>query len=685
MNSATKTLVFAAVAAVSVGAALLVRARTSDPVAAGEAEVGGYLYADPDDTTQPAFADPSVARGMQLATFDDETAELDTFKIHYADNAWRLDNFNDYPADAGTRLAETLTAVSYVRREGRQSRRAADHAELGVLDPLNSDTHGEQGHGDRITITGENDAVLVDMIVGKRVPDSGDPNLHYVRRADEDEVYRAVVKLDVSTRFRDWVDDDLLALDPTRDISALESDEVDDPDEEDETPEEKEAREERERLRTLRTARSEIVALKSFGQIIDGAEGGREILELTQGDGGREDWSLAGLDAATEELDNGPIRGLVNTLERLRIIGVRRKPEALNADLSFNLADDPRIAQVQFVELLNDLRSRGFSVLEDEETGERSFISSHGSLIANANNGVVYNMFHGREFRGSEKQLQIGSAKDDEADAEEEKVGRYLVVHVTFDENFVSDRPEPPTEPVRPAELDAPAKKDPAPNDNAPKDEEKSDEATDPADDATSDHAPEDEKPEADEADGDPADPKPDETVPTDEGDADPEKADEPPAPTREQLQQRYDLEMAAYRRRLKTYEEDLEKWKERVEIGRQRAEVLQKRFGDWYYVISADDYEEFAIKREHLVKKKEVEPEPPTDDPSTPDTPGDDAPKPSDTEPPGDTEDPQPTDSDTPKPDTTEPPNPSSEDTESSAAAPAEPAESESDEESGE
>lgn len=648
MDSNLKTVVFAAVALVSVGIALVVRSQTSDPVVADSVEVGGYFYPNPEDETEPAFADPTIAKGLELATFDDETAELETFEIAFRDGVWRLVNFNGYPADAETRLARTLTSVSYVRKEGLQTRRPTDHGELGVLDPLDESTHGEQGHGERITITDVDGEELVDLIVGKSVPDSDTQNLHYVRRADEDEVYRAIVDLDVSTRFRDWINDDLLALDPSNDIADITVAKLSEPDP-DETPEEKKARDEKERERRERMKKSEIIALTIRPPVTRGDRIVEEELELARGDGGRDDWSLAGIDEATEELDGDPVRAIVNTLDSLKIVGVRRKPDGLNADLTVSVPSNPLLQRAFIDTIRNDLVQRGFMIVQnaDEQLG---FASSNGGLVAAADNGVVYNMHFGREFTGSERQLQIGETA--EGDDDDERSGRYLVVHVTFDEDRVAGKPKKPVEPTKPPELDAPAdpqpkepNKEDTPKDDAEQgneaagdDESKDDDAAD-TDDAAND----------DVAAGDATDDGTSTDATDDGGDA-PKDGDEPaddPKPTREELQADYDLVMAEYRRDLVDYEKALEKWQARRDYGEERSKVLNERFGDWYYVISASDFEEFSLTRTDLVKAKEPPAEPEgMNDPAGP-TPGPPGTPPENSTPPGETtppaDDPQP------------------------------------------
>ena len=57
------------------------------------------------------------------------------------------------------------------------------------------------------------DNVLADLIIGKA--DKDQPQLRYVRKAGRDQVYKVVVQTDkLSTKFGDWIEKDLLKLNP---------------------------------------------------------------------------------------------------------------------------------------------------------------------------------------------------------------------------------------------------------------------------------------------------------------------------------------------------------------------------------------------------------------------------------------------------------------------------------------
>jgi hypothetical protein len=47
------------------------------------------------------------------------------------------------------------------------------------------------------------------------------------------------------------------------------------------------------------------------------------------------------------------------------------------------------------------------------------------------------------------------------------------------------------------------------------------------------------------------------------------------------------------------------ERWEQRVEAGRQRSTELNRRFGPWYYVISADSFDKLNLDRSAVIKER--------------------------------------------------------------------------------
>ena len=65
---------------------------------------------------------------------------------------------------------------------------------------------------------------------------------------------------------------------------------------------------------------------------------------------------------------------------------------------------------------------------------------------------------------------------------------------------------------------------------------------------------------------------------------------------------------MGEYQSQKLTYEREIKTYNDKVEEGQKTAEELATRFGDWYYVITADSFEKFRIQRKDVVSKKEAE-----------------------------------------------------------------------------
>jgi len=260
---------------------------------------------------------------------------------------------------------------------------------------------------------------------------------------------------------------------------------------------------------------------------------------------------------------------------------------------------------------LNELTGRGFAILEDPDP---VLISTFGSMRIGTTEGVAYVLNFGKAVEGDEKAIEIGSSEpskdetsesaegdesdssadgdpasdadtdaaesDAEADKETDSKNRYLMIRVLFDESLLGDRPVKPIEPLKPAEPEAylpPPAEEPA---------ETEQEASEDADEEAEDAAP----------------------VPEEKTDRDPAfVAYEEELKTYEQLITEYNLNMTRYEDELKTFDA-------KVEEGKKRVAELNERFGDWYYVIAADNLNSLQSKRADVVKMKEP-PENPDDD----------------------------------------------------------------------
>ena len=566
MNEAKRTLIFAIAAGASVAMATVTHYASRPSAPAVYENLGEAFY--------PDFDDPIDARSLRVVAYDDATAEVRQFNVEFKDGRWRIPSHHNYPADGEERLAKTAASVIDVTRGALQSRRESDHEHYGVIDPLSEDVAQLRGRGQRITLNEEDGSVLADYIVGKQA--EGRDGHFYVRIPSEKEVYLSNIEIDLSTKFADWIEADLLKLD-RNDLVEL--------------------------------VVNNYSVIESDGRLsVDGDETNKLEREKSV-----DPWKLDGLNEEDEELKTDVVRKMVSSLDDLKILGVREKPAGINPDLTVDpdIARNPLLLQ----RLTADLMSRGFIPYQDKE-GNPELISNEGELTAATNEGVVYELHFGEVFSGTDKEIEVGFAtdsdaeqKEDESDSDEEgeepqsdsqdesgetddgpaagKRSRYLYVTVAFAASHVPDKPEKPVEPEAPSsEAEAAA-------------EEKTD--SDAATDANSPDA--DADADADGSGEESAEENSGEGEAEAESDAseDAENAEDKPDPQAE-----YEAAKKQYEDDLKKYEADLKAYEEKLAAGRKRVDDLNARFGAWYYVISADSFENLRLARADLVEPKE-------------------------------------------------------------------------------
>ncbi|HQX48952.1 MAG TPA: DUF4340 domain-containing protein [Planctomycetaceae bacterium] len=437
MNATSRTIIFVAVAGVSVLASLGVK-YANRPVANEDfADLGKEFFTD--------FKDPLSARSLTVSRYDSDAKEPLTFSVQQNDKGqWIIPSHHDYPAEAKDRLARTATSFLGVKKLALQSRSKDDWGRYGVADPSDEvavDPDAKEGEkdasrGTRVTMRDSGGNAVVDLIIGK--PVEGRSQNFYVRQPDKNNIYIAEINADLSAKFSDWIEPDLLKLNQNDIVQVV----VD---------------------------RYSIDEEK--GEIVDA-----EKLEFDK-DTISNKWALAGLNTEEESLKEASITDLTRNLDQLKIVGVRPKPPGLNADLT--VSDDvnnPVILQI----LQADMQRQGFFIARGEG-GKKKLVSNEGELVAGTKEGVRYTLYFGEIARGSDKDIETGlnekkpaegeeagateEKKDDAADSgdankpedkpEGEKSGprRYLLVKVEFDDSLMGTKPTEPVEPVKPAIL----------------------------------------------------------------------------------------------------------------------------------------------------------------------------------------------------------------------------------------
>ena len=416
MNESQRTLAFVIVAVVSLVAARF--AGPSGPKASTEiTDVGQVFY--------PEFKDADAAKSLQVTNYNSETAEVRPFSVVQGkDGLWRIPTRHNYPADGKDRLAKTATSVIGIKRETFAGRRENEHAEFGVIDPQGDKVSDLKGIGNRITLKGADDKVLADYIIGKEV--KGRPGYFYIRRPDEKATYIAKLDIQISTKFADWIEPDLLKIEATR--------------------------------------LTNIVIDTSSVDLAQGAMIEGEVSRLSRKTSS-EPWKLDGLDEVSEEVNQDEIRKLVSALDDLKIVGVRQKPAKLMQGLR-----DGKLQKDQFSAL--DLQDKGFFLASDRKSNRTLLVPKEGQMIAVTDQGVAYDLKFGEVFSGSEEEVEVGfaskegeAAKKPKTDANDDvkksdsakslPKSRYLFVMVHFDEAGLGPKPEAPVKPAPPSETPA--------------------------------------------------------------------------------------------------------------------------------------------------------------------------------------------------------------------------------------
>ena len=413
MNESARTITYVVVAFVAVGLALVLNPpREITPESLTKANVGKEFY--------PDFKPGRCATSIRVVAFDETKAKQRIFGVKLENGKWTIPTRHNYPADGADRLAKTATSVRRIKREELASNSVEDQEKLGVLDPLDKDLTKLKGRGQRITLN-KGDTALVDLIIGKQLKDR--PGFFYIRKPDEQATYVSKVSIELSTKFADWIETDLLKLD-RNDLTEMEV-----------------------------VMNFEFQNANGRPKVAPG-----ETNALVR-DKPADPWKLEGLEAG-EEVNVTKVNEMVTALDDLKLVGVRPKPKGFKPDLTFDREFVKK--QSDLDELVHDLHDRGFELVPDVENKMLKMYGDAGELIAGTNKGVVYTLKFGSVFLGDETEIEVGGAADkDEKPADTEAAddktkakanegkqsSRYLFVTAGFDEKFLGPAPEKPAPP----------------------------------------------------------------------------------------------------------------------------------------------------------------------------------------------------------------------------------------------
>jgi len=379
MSELQKTSVFGGAAVVLVALALLTTPQRAAPDAFFD--VGETFFAE--------FTDPATATTLEVVQFDEDTAAAATFEVTNRDGLWTIPSHHDYPADGAERLANTAAGVIAITKDDFRSDNVTDHESFGVIDPLDQSVSTLRGRGRRVTFKGPSEQVLADLIIGNRV--EGRPGYNFVRVPDQNRVYAARTDINISTRFNDWIETNLLGV-----------------------------------------QRDEVKRVELNEYEIDERSGGvRRRGQFTVDWVEQDTWTANDIPDGME-VDYVQMNLLVGGLMGLRIDGVRPKPEGLTGNLR-QAFEARTITNAD----LQTMQSRGFYPTQSGE-----MLSNEGELLVRTDLGVLYTLRFGEILYGSGNAIAIG---DDTSDDEDTGSGenRYVLITVEFDPDALPE-PESP-------------------------------------------------------------------------------------------------------------------------------------------------------------------------------------------------------------------------------------------------
>lgn len=402
-NEARRTGIFAGVAVGLVAIALITAPRAKEAAVFGEQ--GGEFY--------PAFKDPQKVAALEVIEPDELGGGYKPFRVQVHEGQWSIPSHSNYPADGKDRLAKTAASVMDLKKTRLVSDNAKSFEEYGVGDPQDANATGKSAKGKRVRLFDAGGTVLADYIFGKETKEG--PEYRYVRVPDQKQVWAVKVKPDISVKFEDWVETDLLKT-GTASFKRVTIDKY-----------------------SVDLAKQQIKDKAVYAAARDDSSAPWRVAEMKD----------------SEEVNTETLTTLTNTLNGLKLTGVRAKPPlvAQAADLG-NLGKLPREA-IQAI--AQNLAGRGFFVVPAKDGF--GMVSSEGEMHASCDDGVVYTLRFGDVLVGSGDEVSAGLPEDPKTDPKkDEKKGgtenRYLMVSAAYDESMVG---APPAEPK--AYVADPAKK----------------------------------------------------------------------------------------------------------------------------------------------------------------------------------------------------------------------------------
>ena len=378
MNESKKTIIFAGVALAIALLAFVTTPRRVTPDA----------FLDKGELFFPDFTDPNDATTLEVIDYDAETGTAIPFKVTNNNGIWTIPSHHDYPADGKDRLAKTAAGVIGIKKDEFRSDRPADHEALGVIGPLDETETALKGRGQRVTIKGKNEVILADFIISKEI--EGREKYRFVRIPGKKLVYAVKMDIDISTKFSDWIEADLLQV-------------------------------EKDKIKQI--------TLKDYS-INERTGSVRKKDELVLNKDG-DNWQGNKM-SSEQEVDKTKTNDVLKTLDELNIVGVRTKPEGLTQSLKRS-GDGISLS----TETALSLQSKGYYF-----TRNGQLMSNEGELQARTEDGVIYTLRFGEIVYGTGLTVTAG-AQSDKDDEKETGENRYLFITTTFDAGEFTEPTKP--------------------------------------------------------------------------------------------------------------------------------------------------------------------------------------------------------------------------------------------------
>jgi len=397
MSELWKTITFIGVALVLTGAAF-VSTRDRSSLNATFNDQGQPFF--------PDFSDPLACTDLEVVEFEPTTATATRFRVMFKDKKWAIPSHHNYPADARDRLSKTAGAVMGLVKDTIRSDGLEETQEtMGVIDPLDAKVTALKGRGKRVTLRDASEKVLADFIIGSEIKGNerkeGSGGQRYVRVPGQKRIYGVNVKADLSTRFADWIETNLLKVDATK-IRRVVFDNY--------------------KLQEAEDGRGRGLVLQ---------RGEKLTIDRKDSSG---PWTMEGV-PADQELSEDKLRSLTDALGDLKIVGIRPKPAGLK---------DPNDPDIKLtLPIVASLQSKGFFLTK------QGLFSDQGDVIVTTDEGVVYTLRYGGPVFSSGEDLTAGQADDVEKKGEEAKKdaskkaegtqeNRFLMVTVSFDPSIIA-------------------------------------------------------------------------------------------------------------------------------------------------------------------------------------------------------------------------------------------------------